>query len=423
MTTMAAGRQRIGAFVLAVVTPVLLMACTATTKPMFTVDRPDALIDQAVRIQISGLPANQPVTVAAEAATTQGPTWRAEATFVADPAGVVDLTTAVPDSGSYQGVDGMGLFWSMDPDGGSGDTETFVPESVDGGRSYAVSLSATVGGDVVASTTVRRVFTAADVTVRELTLDADGLLGTLFTPPAGSPRRPGVLLLGGSEGGPGPIGDAALLASHGYPALALSYFAQPGLPATLRDIPLEYFAAAARRLGQEPSVDAAGVVVRGYSRGTEAAMLLAEFFPELVRGVILYAPTDRANAGFPDGAAGWTVHQQPVPVGPLAVDQISQPVLAIAGGVDLLWPSSSAAGELKRALDAAHPGVRHEVLVYPDAGHGVGTYPYIPRAVAPVHPLTQEPVRLGGSRPTNEWARADGYPKMLSFLEDITRSH
>jgi hypothetical protein len=33
--------------------------------------------------------------------------------------------------------------------------------------------------------------------------------------------------------------DAALLASHGYPALTLGHFAAPGLPATLRDIPLE----------------------------------------------------------------------------------------------------------------------------------------------------------------------------------------
>jgi dienelactone hydrolase len=423
MTTMVAGRRRFGAFVLALVTPACLVACTATTKPTFTVDRPEALIDQPVHIQLAGVPANQPVTVTAEAAATQGPAWRAEATFVADPAGVVDLTTAAPESGTYQGVDGMGLFWSMDPDRGDGDTETFVPEPVDGGRSYAVALTARVGDDVVASTTVRRVFTAADVAVRELTLGADGFLGTLFTPPAGSPRRPGVLLLGGSEGGPGPIGDAALLASHGYPALALSYFAQPGLPPTLRDIPLEYFAAAARRLGQEPSVDAASVVVRGYSRGTEAAMLLAEFSPELVRGVILYAPTDRANAGFPDGAAGWTVHQQPVPVGPLPVDRVSQPVLAIAGGADLLWPSGSAAVELKRALDAAHAGVRHELLLYPDAGHGVGTYPYIPRAITPLHPLTQQPIRLGGSRTTNEWARADGYPKVLRFLDDVAQTH
>jgi hypothetical protein len=58
--------------------------------------------------------------------------------------------------------------------------------------------------------------------------------------PASAPaRRPALLIFGGSEGGLSGTLIAALLAAHGYPALALAYFNAPGLPATLSDIPLE----------------------------------------------------------------------------------------------------------------------------------------------------------------------------------------
>ena len=55
---------------------------------------------------------------------------------------------------------------------------------------------------------------------------AHGLVATLCTPPGGP--APGVLLLGGSEGGRH-ANDAALLASHGFAVLALAYFGEPGV--------------------------------------------------------------------------------------------------------------------------------------------------------------------------------------------------
>jgi hypothetical protein len=53
---------------------------------------------------------------------------------------------------------------------------------------------------------------------------------------------PPVLVFGGSGGGL--MTSAALLAARGYPSLALAYFKAPGLPQTLHNIPLEYFAKA-----------------------------------------------------------------------------------------------------------------------------------------------------------------------------------
>ena len=52
-------------------------------------------------------------------------------------------------------------------------------------------------------------------------------------------RRTAVLVFGGSEGGLATSLLAARFAADGYPALALAYFREPGLPQTLTNIPLE----------------------------------------------------------------------------------------------------------------------------------------------------------------------------------------
>ncbi len=71
----------------------------------------------------------------------------------------------------------------------------------------------------------------------------DGFASTLFTPDKATPKAPAVVVLGGSGGGEDTI-TAAALAMGGYPALALGYFNEPGLPQCLCAIPLEHFARA-----------------------------------------------------------------------------------------------------------------------------------------------------------------------------------
>ena len=95
-----------------------------------------------------------------------------------------------------------------------------------------------------------------------------------------------MLVFGGSDGGLSGTLVAALLAAHGYPALALAYFNAPGLPAQLSDIPLEYFATALRWLRAQPQVDPRHVLTLGVSRGSEAALLLGAYYQRLVDGVI-----------------------------------------------------------------------------------------------------------------------------------------
>ncbi|MFC7483467.1 acyl-CoA thioester hydrolase/BAAT C-terminal domain-containing protein [Luedemannella flava] len=218
----------------------------------------------------------------------------------------------------------------------------------------------------------------------------------------------------------GNVFEAALLASHGHPTLTLAYFGLPGLPATLRDIPLEYFATAARLLAAQPQVDRGAVVVSGYSRGSEAALLLANDHPDLIRGTVLYAPNDKVESSFPAGGDAWTRGGKPLKEGTdIPVDRVAGPVLAIAGSRDRVWYSDPAAREIMRRLDAVPGALAHHLLTYPEAGHGVGTLPYLPSGVRMVHPVTQEILEMGGTRAADEAARRDSWPLVLKFLAAI----
>jgi pimeloyl-ACP methyl ester carboxylesterase len=392
-----------GPAVIALVTALVFVsgvaACSArhSTRATIDVDAAVALADQPVQIRVSGLSAGETVTVASRATDADGGLWRGEATFAADGDGVVDLDRSAPESGSYAGVDGMGLFWSMRPPTGDPDEAWFSPGYPEEAGAFEVRLTVTAAGREIAARTVTRQWTAAGVTHRTLTAGADGVAGVLFLPPPGAVRRPGVLLLGGSEGGVGRRYDAALLASHGYPALALGYFGVPGLPGTLRDVPLEYFVTAARLLPGE-------VVVNGYSRGAEAALLLAGSYPDLVRGVILYAPNDIVWGGYPRGGDAWTIGGVPVPRAAIPVTRVAAPVLAVAGGEDRVWRSAAQARRIMGRLDDAGVTAAHQALIYPDAGHGVGSFPYLAAGT------------LGGTRAADAAARVDGWPKVLAFL-------
>jgi dienelactone hydrolase len=365
------------------------------TSATIDVDRPVALADAPVHLRISGLGAGEEVTVSAQAHDAGGKVWGSQARFTADDGGVVDLDRDRPTSGTYQGIDGMGLFWSMNPPDGDPEQALHVPAAA----SFTVDLTVAAGGRQLASRTLTRQRRRDGVTVRALRMDTDQVAGLLALPPAGSPPRVAVLAIGGSDGGVGLAALADLLASHGHPTLALAYFHYPGRPGQLRDIPLEYFATAARRLAAESGPGRGRVAAVGYSRGTEAAMLLGAYFPELVDGVVVYAPTSRAGPGSPNGAA-WTRAGRPIAAGtPIPVERLDGPILLLAGGDDKVWTSALSAKEITDRLDAHRFGHSHRALVYPQAGHGVGTFPFVAAGTTLVHPISGQLIALGGDPP------------------------
>src|ERR1700750_3006705 len=171
----------------------------------------------------------------------------------------------------------MGLIDTMQP--GSGRTALYRWK---GAQPQRFDVTVSEGTSRVASGRFTRRGVAPGVTVRAESIAATGFYGQFWAAPPRAPRHAGVLEFGGSEGGLSGKSIGAALASAGYPTLDLAYFAEPGLPATLKDIPLEYFARALRWLNRRPEVLKGQMYVLGGSRGSEAALLLGAHYPTLV---------------------------------------------------------------------------------------------------------------------------------------------
>ncbi|TCC23453.1 acyl-CoA thioesterase/bile acid-CoA:amino acid N-acyltransferase family protein [Kribbella speibonae] len=397
----------------------LLAAGCTSEHAVVTVDQAVTLADRPVHLKVTGAPAGKPVDVAAEAVDRDGKKWHGQVAFTADEHGTVDLDTAKPASGSYQDVDGMGLFWSMNPPDGDPDEQSYIPPSEDGRPVEHVEISVSRDGHQLASTTLTRQWMSSGVTTRPLTTAKDKITGLYVAPKPDGAKHPAVLLFGGSEGGMPPLSIPDLLASHGYPVLAVAYFHAPGVPAELRNVPIEYFATAARWLDQQPGVDPAHVVVMSASYGTEAALLIADHFPALIHGAVLFAPGAAGTPSFPSpGARAWTYQGRPVGPELIPVDGVNGPVLAVAGSADASWASQQAAEQIMLELDDAHDKYPHEAVIVTGAGHGVGGTPYLSHGTTLSHPIVGR-MSFGGSRPANESAIRQGWAKTLALLASL----
>lgn len=383
-------------------------------------------IDQPLGITLLGQAPGSVVRIQATAAFL-GRTWTASARYRVGPSGSIDLARVPPLSGSsYTGAHGMGLFWSL------ASTSAASASVADVAAPERVSLSVTGPGRRGVIHLTRVVSDPARVS--DLTLRpgrgrgparAAGLYAD-YVFPSGAHRRPGpgVVIIGGSEGGLAtglPVAEA--LASHGVATLDLAYFGEPGLPQHLDLIPIEYFAAALHWLASRPQVDPHRLFLYGVSRGTEAALLTASYFPSLVSGVVAMVPSDSVLCGAPACAtSGWTYQGRAlpftrqvsnprptdVPGALIPVGRITGRVLLVCAGHDQHWASCPYAGTIATELTAA--GRAAPVLLdYPAAGHGVGfALPYLPRL--------DSPGLEGSSVQANPLARADEWPKILAFL-------
>ncbi len=328
--------------------------------------------------------------------------WRSRLGFRPNRAGVIDTR------GNMQ------LFWSMQP------LHPCCAASVGpfplGGA--AVHIRALIGGRTVATSVLHWRTLAKDVTATPTTLGREGFVGTYYSTPTSSPA-PAILVLGGSDGGL-PVLTPRLLASHGYPTLALAYFKEPGLPKTLKDIPMEYFAAALHWLAARPGVDPRRVVVAGVSRGGEAALLIGSTYPNLEDGVLAYTPSSDVNGAFPGPGDAWTLGGKPIPQVPIAVERIGGPVLATGGGRDRIWPSAIYVSEI---VQRARKYGRRDIggRTYRNAGHAVGyAAPNFPEAAWQNLGGTKFSW-AGGTIAANERARIAAWRVCLQFIATLPR--
>lgn len=403
---------------------------------------------QPIAVRLTDLAPGTSVEITAERRFGRPPLlYAARARFVADAAGTVDLTTAAPLEGSYQGADAAGLFWSMTP------TDRPVPENWTSGE---VRLSARVGDAVVATGAARLVGARADVVTEEV----PGFpAARLYRLPGGEPR-PVIVVLHGADGGTGASERfGPKLASLGYAVVGLPYYspdwgdygppkAVADLPGSFIDIRVDQIAELRDWLETRPEVDADRIALFGGSKGAEFALIAASKYPWLT-SIVAFAPSDlvwegwglemieaegtRSSfsfdgrplpfmpyVGFVDGLLagpaadllkihedGRAAHPDREAVARIRIEDFPGPVLLVAGDDDSEWRS----GQMARNLEAvrATAGLDTTLLVYPDAGHDISGDGWAPTIVGIE--------RGGGSAEANARAQRDAWPKILDFLE------
>ena len=245
--------------------------------------------------------------------------------------------------------------------------------------------------------------------------------------------RYGILVLGGSDGGlPKDLADR--VADAGHSVLALSYFKDQNLPQELNGIPLAYFENAKQWLMGQPDTNPNGIIVVGWSKGAELALLLAARDAG-VKGVVAIAPSSHVWAGILDDwqkvpSSSWTDEGEPMPHIPfqgdetvrslrdlyqvslnkadnkeaarIKVENINGPVLLFSGGQDTIWPASVMAADVCDVMHQAGKSCIHHD--YPDAGH-----------------LLDADIVLGGDEATNAAAERESNAIIKRYLMENFR--
>ena len=422
----------------------MTMKETHLSGPIMTVTPAIGLIDEPLHIVVRRLPPGAAVTVRAHLVDHRGVPWSAHAAYCADAEGAVDLNRQAPVSGTYAGVDGEGLIASLAVSGNL-PSRTFDNSSV---APLVVEFAAELGAHRVARAQARRLYVGADV--QATTLREGNISGLFFQPPADE-ARPGVIVLGGSSGKLLFASQvAALLASHGFPSLALGYFGLDGLPPDLVEIPIAYFSSAMEWLSLQPGVRPGALGVVGRSRGAELALLLGARF-SAIRSVVAYCPSSIVWNGLrgdgPVDASAWRESNRPAPFlslmapefsdlrsrvlrttpvaltplfeaaldGPvppetiIPVERTNGPILLISGDDDRMWPSARMGDQIMERLEAHGHPFRSRHCRYPRAGH-------LMRSPGASTSVLQNTFAFGGCGPAQAAANRAAWAETLTFL-------
>jgi dienelactone hydrolase len=407
---------------LAICFPVALLSVAAQT---IEVSPTRALVDEPANIRVSGCRPNEPITIRAELIDGADFRWVSQSEFIADTEGSVDTSKQPPVAGSYKEVSAMGPVWSMKPSGSK--EGRYQPPRDFGVQTIEFQL---MRGAAVVSTAHLEQAAIADG-VRRVTLHDGPLRGLFFIPPGNGPH-PGILVLGGSEGGM-PARRAAWFASHGYAALALAYFRFEDLPRELAGIPLEYFGQAFVWMAARPEVDPRRLAVTGGSRGGELALQLGSIYSG-IKAVVAFVPANvryPACCGFTSVPYAWTWQGRGLsfyPVGRLAraqggfsseiaVEHTHGPILLISGGEDGIWNSSGMTESIITRLKREHFTYDVIRLNYPHAGHSAGRPEIVPSWQGWTrNPTSGRDTEMGGTPAGNAESSLDAAPKILDFL-------
>ncbi|XP_006015541.1 bile acid-CoA:amino acid N-acyltransferase [Alligator sinensis] len=358
-----------------------------------TVTPRTSLVDEPVKIHVSGLAPSELVTLQASLTDDKGVLFQSRAFYRSDEAGEVDLEHTAALGGDYVGMRPLGLFQFLKPE------KMFhrlmkrdvmqSPFHVRLDLFSSFHLVSTPRDQPVTSRTVERWHVAPGV---QRILIRDGRVrGALFLPPGEGPF-PGLIdLFGGVRG----LIEfrASLLASRGFAALALAYFGYEDLPEILAEVDLEYFEEAINVLLRHPKVEGTGIGLVSVCKGAEIALAMASFLPK-IKAVVCINATSALN-GTP--LRYRNLHINPIPYklehlryrsmgqldiydivevirtetsqgSILPIEKAEANILFIVGENDRNYNSKAFAEEAMERM-RRHGKKNYSMLCYPGAGH------------------------------------------------------
>jgi len=270
-------------------------------------------------------------------------------------------------------------------------------------------------------------------------------------------NKPAVVLIGGGKWG---HYWGVEFAKKGYVGLSLPYHRKAGLPSLMEEIPLEYFENAIVWLKNQPEVNSNKIILMGASRNAELSLTVAATFPNLVHGVIAYAPSSVSwsNTVLPFNSdnikPSWTYKNQPIPYismekikgsnyskietleywekglsdieqvaqAQIKVEQINGPILLFSGKDDKVWPSSLMSNMIETRLKEYNFNYDFKNIQYENAGHLISGNPHSPSnqrtGQMPINGKTYE-FQYGGTAEGDQQAQLDARGKVFEFVSSL----
>ncbi|XP_026169820.1 acyl-coenzyme A thioesterase 1-like [Mastacembelus armatus] len=390
------------------------------------------LFDQPVQLKVEGLRSRQVVTMRARSTDEKGVVFSSSATYRADGSGEIDLLRDPSLSGSYVGVEPMGLLWSMKADALH---KRFQKPCALNPHVVKFSLHEEDREDrMLAEVTNERLLIGNGVS--RVPVKGRNYQGVLFTPPGEGPF-PAVLdlctLMSEKR--------ASLLANKGFVVLTVPVYTDH--PDNVKQIHLDHFNEAVDFLQQQPKVGSKGVGIMARSKGGDIALSLAAF----VSGVKAVVSINGCNAVV-SVPLYYQNHQIISPLGsditklittesgasiikyglgdPLAeenkdslvpIEQAKGRFLFVASEDDLNWDSKAYMDQMAERLKR-HGKENFETLCYPGAGHLLEP-PYSPYCASSFHRLVHHVVLWGGEAR----AHAEAEVHLWSKIQEFFRTH
>ena len=256
------------------------------------------MIDELVRIQVTGLSPKTPVTLQLSVHRPSDKLeFRSRSLYVSSDSGEVDVGAAEAlEGGSYTGLDAMGPFWSMRPAKNSNAVlqTTNLVEPLDVTAELYVGHHApgsiASDADLVGKCAIERRFIAPGV--RRIPIIADGIHSILFLPATASSRHcvPLINVIYGGVVRRGHLKEerAALYAAKGFAALAVGIFGMPGLPKMYQDIEIETMEKTIDHvLSSFEVIDPNRVGMHGISKGGDITLSCAAFLKDKIKAAVI----------------------------------------------------------------------------------------------------------------------------------------